>query len=116
MCKEASQESLGLLTATVDDQIAAVFANLPDGSIRALGCNSTPRPLLQIDYTAHAVTVRVGDSTTTALSVSDTSPGVGQGVTYTAIVTPGWLSRPPEFTVIGTELPTEMPSGITAFT
>jgi len=29
--EEASQESLGLLTATVDDQIAAVFANLPDG-------------------------------------------------------------------------------------
>jgi maltokinase len=29
--EEASQESLGLLTATVDDQIAAVFASLPDG-------------------------------------------------------------------------------------
>lgn len=68
--------------------ISGKFSGVPDGGTAMLQCiGGDPAPTVRINYTTHAVTATVLDSTSTGLAASSTHPTVGQSVTYRATVT-----------------------------
>jgi hypothetical protein len=75
--------------------LTGTFNGIPDGTTVALECfGAGEAPTVKINYTANTVTATVqtagirGEPTTTTLHVSNSSPLVGETVTYTATVTP----------------------------
>lgn len=84
---------------TTTGTLTGTFAELPDGTTTRVLCpGGTPStgPWVRINYTAHTVTATVVDGspslTMTMLAVSNTTPSVGEAVTYTATVTPQGLA------------------------
>ncbi len=94
-CASLSPGDVYPLIATTGS-LTGTFQGVPDGSIVSLDCfgGSGTSATVRVNYTAHEVTATVlaggggGTPTTTALAVSNSTPAIGESVTYTATVTP----------------------------